>query len=1701
MRVRRTTRGWLGFLLGWVVLGAWGLRDAARGAELIGMESAWRWQKGTAEASAPDPAAWRQRGFDDRSWNVGAAPFFYGEPLTGTVLNDMRGGYTSVYLRSTFVVSDASDIASLSLRALSDDGFIAWINGREIVRFNVRGGDVRFDETSLQSFNEPLPIETYEIGGFRDFLVPGTNVLAVHAFNVSLANSSDFIFQAALDAAIDDAPPVVESLSPSAGARVRDLTQVQVTFSEPVDGVDAADLRVNGVAASRLTPFGPDLYIFEFPAAPRGTVTMSWVSNHGIQDRSSRRLAFGGGTWTYIVDPDLPQPGVTITEFMADNDRTLNDEDGDASDWIEIHNASEQTVSLAGWSLTDSANQPRRWVFPPVSLVPRGFLVVFASGKNRTNVTGRLHTNFRLGAGGGYLGLYRPGGSAASEFGPEYPAQLEDVSYGTLPNDPLQKGFFPQPTPGKVNAEGGPGFAPEVEFSRIGGAFTAPFELRLSAPGAVVRYTLDGSVPTAQSPAYDPAAPLSIASSTRVRARAFAPGLLPGPLKGEYYVQLTPAGAAVTSTLPLVLIHSFGRGNVPANGEYPAFLAIHEPRGGAASMTNAPDLRTRARLNIRGSSTLGQSKRNYSVEFRDEREADRDLAPLGMPADSDWVLYAPNNFEPILIHNPLAFAMSREMGQYAPRTRFVEVYIQTGTGAVANTQYAGIYVLMEKIKRGSDRVAIDNLEPEHLTAPSVTGGYLLKIDRLDPGDGGLYAGGQVMGFVDPKEEEMQTPQRAPQRDYIQGYLDQFGTALYSANWRDPVRGWRAYVDERSWIDHHILNVLCFNVDALRLSAYFYKPRNGKLVFGPPWDFDRALYSTDGRDQNARVWRSAISDMGTDFFNYPWWGRMMEDPDFWQAWIDRYQELRAGAFSTNRLHRLIDDLVAEVRPAQPREAARWPGFTTPRISYESEVTSLKGWLGRRLEFMDTNFLASPALAVPAGTVTAGTRVALSGPTGSTLYYTTDGTDPRASGGAVASSARVYNAPIAIDATTTLRARAFRASHRNLTGPNNPPISSSWSGVVAARYTLLPSPEPGSLVLTELQYHPAEPTAAESAQVPGVTASDFEYLELRNAGPAAVDLGGLRFTDGIDFSFRTSAIPALASGERLLIVRNRAAFVLRHGASPRIAGEFSGGLDSNGETLRIRDAQDRLILEATYRNGWHPATDGLGFTLVAVDESGAAGWPTRPEAWRPSAGPGGSPGLRDPPAPDLPVVVIHEALTHTDLPQRDAVELRNLSAVPAAIGHWFLTDDRSVPAKYRFPAGTVIPPGGFLWVDESEFNADTNAPSSFRLDSLGDAIWLFAADAQGRLLGPAHGFAFGAAANGVSFGREVGCDGTEWFVAQAAVTPAGPNAGPLLSPVVVTEVHYHPPDIVLGPTLVDDTALEFIEVANVGATPVELSDSARPTNTWRIKDAVGFRFPPGVVLGPGRTLVVVNFDPARNPAALARFQSAFGPPLDLPLFGPFEGSLSNAEGAVELARPDPPQLPTDPQAGFVPSIVVDRVAYRDRAPWPVLADGGGRSLHRVRFDGVGSEARSWVALPPTPGRLPAASLDSDADGMADAWEAAHCLDPGDPADALLDPDGDGANNRDEFLAGTDPHGTAVAPSWLGIAVTDAGIELRFRARAGATYTVQYADELGGAATAWRRLSNLPTPAGETVLTVRDPATGPGPRFYRLVTPALP
>src|SRR5712672_413255 len=140
---------------------------------------------------------------------------------------------------------------------------------------------------------------------------------------------------------------------------------------------------------------------------------------------------------------------VVISEFMADNKNTLTDSDGEFSDWIEIYNTTLTNVSLAGWSLTDDSTHVTKWFFPSTNLVGKGFMVIFASGKNRAIAGGQLHTDFSLKASGEYLALLKPGGSVATEFAPAFPSQSPDISYGVA-QDAVTNIFLAQGSAARV---------------------------------------------------------------------------------------------------------------------------------------------------------------------------------------------------------------------------------------------------------------------------------------------------------------------------------------------------------------------------------------------------------------------------------------------------------------------------------------------------------------------------------------------------------------------------------------------------------------------------------------------------------------------------------------------------------------------------------------------------------------------------------------------------------------------------------------------------------------------------------------------------------------------------------------------------------------------------------------------------------------------------------------------------------------------------------------------------------------------------------------------------------------------------------------------------------------------------------------------------------------------------------------------------
>ena len=368
---------------------------------------------------------------------------------------------------------------------------------------------------------------------------------------------------------------------------------VQITGTLVVNSPGKYIFVVNSSYGCRLRIDGQDVIFDDSTHSPgdssgsvnlsKPTVSVELIC-YGVSGSAEVELAWirPNLAWTLLgtITPAAPavRGQVLISEFMADNNSTLSDEDGASPDWLEIWNSTTATVSLGTYYLTDDAAVPNKWAFPAWTLGVNKYAVVFASLKNRapaqavagqdnpgTLAQPHLHTNFKLAKTGGYLALTQSNGAGGynviSVFNP-YPAQSQDVSYGSSDAEGYI-GFMEVPTPGSTNAATVQGFVTDTNFSHHRGRYTAPFSLTISTatPGCTIRYTTDGSTPSLSHGAVY-AAPIPIAATTVVRAAAYKPGWKPANVDTETYLFIDDV---VTQTSVTATTLGFPSG--PVNGQ------------------------------------------------------------------------------------------------------------------------------------------------------------------------------------------------------------------------------------------------------------------------------------------------------------------------------------------------------------------------------------------------------------------------------------------------------------------------------------------------------------------------------------------------------------------------------------------------------------------------------------------------------------------------------------------------------------------------------------------------------------------------------------------------------------------------------------------------------------------------------------------------------------------------------------------------------------------------------------------------------------------------------------------------------------------------------------------------------------------------------------------------------------------------------
>ncbi len=1336
---------------------------------------------------------------------------------------------------------------------------------------------------------------------------------------------------------------------------------------------------------------------------------MQWVDEPGCighpadcADLDQQDDGIGFDDYGVLAD-DWKVEGLTllINEFMASNDSNVADPQGEYDDWIEIYNPTAVTIDMAGMYLEDSGNS---WRIPDnrpseTTISPGGYLLVWADN-DVCDVPG-LHAGFALNAGGDEIRLYADDGLTLVDS-ISFEDMFTDISYGRYP-DGIDNWFNMTATPGSTNTIG---MAGAVWFSHPEGTFVSNFNLGLTteSPTADIYYTVDRSEPTNGKTLYT--GPFTVSSTTWVRARAYESGLVAGPIISKPYIKLHSDVADFNSNLPIVVIDTFGYDVDsewdlevrPFRPVISSFIDRDEVTGRAA-ITDPAEYAGYGGMHVRGNSTAEYEKKQYRFETWNEYDQDTSVSLLGFPAESDWIIHGPYS-DKTLMRNYQMYTWSNLIGRYASRTRFIEVFFdQDGDGVIewdggngADTDYLGVYVFMEKIKRDNDRVDIERLTPFDACEPDITGGYLLKKDWGGDGFTTSTYSDSIM-YWDPEGYELTTPQKT----WIENYFNAFETVLAGGGFDNPVTGYAQYIDILSFVDHHILVELAKNVDGFLLSTFLFKDRLGKINMGPIWDYNGSLGGADyicNWDANGWLyqaddaeccptetcciqdscWRYRLSEGGCEGDELPnhygWYERLFEDPEFLLKYADRWFDLREDLFATANMLTDINDnvnLLTDVNDVNNNPAERnfvrwnildaelWPNYydncNTSGNTYMDYVDWMKSWLAARLTWMDiaidANYGDTPPVinlnGSPAdlgGYANVGDSVTI---TGGTIYYTLDGNDPRLHGGGIYGS--LYSSPIPLNGTKQVKARIRYTA-------------SDWSALNEATFEVTSTKN--NLRITEIMYHPQD---ANDGSDPNT-----EFIELKNISTQTINLNLVSFTDGVDFTFPDMN---LAAGDYVVVVEDQNAFTSRYPSfSGIIAGEYTGKVSNAGERLELCDALGQTILNFGFKDGWYVITDGNDFSLNIIDpcDPDPNNWEYN-EYWQPSSVAGGTPGADDTGHVAAPgAIVINEVLSHTDdLVYGDWIELHNTTDSNISIAGWFLSDDRDNLKKYEIqpsdPRATVDANGYVVFNAVEDFRnpGDPGSNVQFGLSELGETVYLCSGSGGDLAGGYSEKEDFKAAEKDVTFGRHIKSAATANdvdFVAMASPTKGYANSSPSVGSVVISEIMYHP---------ATNGYAEYVELHNITGSPVPLYDVANPNNTWLFADEDGgieYYLPLGKSIPPNGYMLLVKH--------LVAFNLQFTPAGGVEILEWASGRLSNAGEKVEILKPGNPE----PDTGFVPYIRVDRVNYSDGRhpenfhelgadPWPTDPDGGGKSLTRINTSLYGNDVSNWDTNTPTPG----------------------------------------------------------------------------------------------------------------------------------------
>ena len=1250
---------------------------------------------------------WQEIEYNDTAWKTGAGPLGFGVSWTNTDLqSELYGKATTLYIRQKFIVSatDAAKTNALRLQVDYDDGFIAFVNGKEIARKNMgpAGAFGFHDQDAYNPHGAGTPENIY-FPNASDILVEGTNVIAIQLHNKGTENpmviSADLFINSSPEIQLvnnsDEWKYFIGLAEPSGGIfdpRVLQPEPLHILWGDSDfndsawssgpgglgydDGDDATVVNIRNVAISlyirqpfflnslttnslTLTVDYDDAFIAYLNGYEIARRNMGSVGEFFAHDKPSTGdheagtpviislpdaykflvigtnvLAVQTHNWSIdssdmTIKADLSAAGFSeqfiyhtnIWRYMIGTNEPAaipnppKEYDDDFVDWIELYNSSPTSVNLKGWSITDDETKPDKWIFPE-KIIPAGeYLVILCDEQNITSTASAyLHTNFKLTKDGEFLGLFDNSSprNLISGFSPSYPQQSFFHTYGwcAASNSYL---YFSQATPGTKNSgETFAGITATPVFDKPPGFYGGvSISITTATQNAEIRYTTNGSEPTESSTLYSSS--LNPSQTIVYRARAFKPGMIPSKTVTRTYILYANN---VLRSVPIVsIVTDWNKNFFKPNGitaivgghwdnsnpwignwfpDSPDDYNIPMQRGRpyerpisieflyyGTGIWNQTDCGIRiagsdyTRPKYRLQNLSGQwkntcphvDKPQFNIYFRSdygEKNLNFDLIPN----------YTIKKFNSLRLRGGKNDWQNPFIVDEFVRRIFIKTGQQGSKGFLAwlfvNGEQKAYFNPCERYDEKFFQEHYDSNEDWDILNHSYSWN-----NEVTEGDD--VAWNNMLNYLESHNlENLNEYIAATQMIDVVNFTDYLIVETYGANWDWPNNNWYA-ARERS--DKGLFRFYAWDMEGCFFVGNLNSITQDAFNTNPAWQSGGGS-GLNGEDTPiARIYR-----------------RLILSPEFRLLFADRIQKhfFNNGCMTEsnlisewNKLKNIIEPMFSSFFPGSFDNRTRTEWIPQRRQYYFPQLANENLW-------PDTH---APYFNQHGGTITSGFQVVIYNTNSAgTIYYTTDGSDPRQFGGAIHGSQ--YSSPFSLEHSTKVKARVLR--------------SGEWSPLCEATFVVTGVQK---IVVSEIMYNP-------------LGGSDYEFIELKNISGGNLDISDLAFTDGIYFDFAKGAVTHLNNDAFVVVVKSNAVFASRYNTNDiLIAGEYEGKLKNSGERIELENSFGESIIAFIYSDEWYSETDGGGYSLVIENPNESTNLWNEAAGWRASYFTNGSPGKVD------------------------------------------------------------------------------------------------------------------------------------------------------------------------------------------------------------------------------------------------------------------------------------------------------------------------------------------------------------------------------------------------------------------------------------------------------------------------------------------